>query len=146
MKKIDFKNIKKRYYVLAVILILFIISAFVVLYFSFDPSDDFNAMICNSVTKDNNGYIYCYNIYAKDNNHYTYIETKRKIKDDKYKSFSRVKSGKINSSEDFDKLVKSLEKNNKKGYNSLISYTYVDNGENYYYDSSELMKKLLFKE
>lgn len=147
MKKIDFKSIKKRYYVIAFIVLLLIIFIGAVTYYSFDPKDDFNAMICHSVlNNEDNGHIYCYHIYATDNNHYEYIKTKRTIKKGKNGSIGRVASGKINGEKDYDKLVKNIDKDNKKNYSSLISCTYVDNGMNMYYDSTDVLKEYLFKE
>ena len=94
------------YYVIAFIVLLLIVFIGAVTYYSFDPKDDFNAMICHSVlNSEDNGHIYCYHIYATDNNHYEYIKTKRTIKKGKNGSIGRVASGKINGEKDYDRAV-----------------------------------------
>lgn len=138
-------DMKKRYIIIGLIALVIILTMGTIIYYSFDPDDNFDALICQKVTNSkNNGNIYCYYLY-KNNNKYKYIETKQKIKNNKNGSIRRVKSGSIKNKDSFNKLVKNIKKNEKKNYTSIVSSTYKENGTNMYYDGTDILEILLFE-
>lgn len=59
---------------------------------------------------------------------------------------TRVTTNKVKNVDDMKKIEKDIEKDNKKKFESKISCTYVDNGENKFYGTIDEIKDLLFTE
>lgn len=136
---------KIRIIILALFLVIFVV-IFTVGLFTKDPDGDFSAVICHSVinNKNDKGKIYCYYLYKDKKDGYKYLKTKRSTNNGEYGVETRVTSNKIKNVDSMKKIEKDIEKDNKKNYQSKISCTFVDNGENVFFGTIEELKELLF--